>query len=204
MPLRAHLRAGGAAPGCGESLPAGRGASPRGRSSLTSTSRSARRSRRISARAEQPRAHAWNTGTSRAHLRAGGAATSSSTRGSTGSGASPRGRSSRIDDGNERGSPGRISARAEQPLAAGGTCARTRAHLRAGGAAPVHTVKYRQNGGASPRGRSSQPMSNTTTLILRRISARAEQPTRRRTGEHRHRRISARAEQPSCRCSPAP
>ena len=75
---------------------------------------------------------------------------------------------------------GRISARAEQPRAPTRAETTTGAHLRAGGAACAGIRLAPASEGASPRGRSSHPRVDAAAHGLRRISARAEQPSRRR------------------------
>ncbi len=176
----AHLRAGGAAcPGQG-TPPEPWGASPRGRSSPEREPERQSGARRISARAEQPPSAGRSCTTRRAHLRAGGAAAALHLPDDAAEGASPRGRSSPRLRRVAAGGSGRISARAEQPdidFSIGETFT---AHLRAGGAAASARVEYRNIAGASPRGRSSHLVVDQGLDGIRRISARAEQPDRRR------------------------
>ena len=174
---RAHLRAGGAAPGNTARVRSWRGASPRGRSSPPLPLSCPRYAGRISARAEQPGSWASRRPMRTAHLRAGGAAAvAAGVLGFLG-GASPRGRSSRRVRGEQGARGGRISARAEQPSPADRPVLSRAAHLRAGGAASTCTSTRRTAGGASPRGRSSLARLATAPPVHGRISARAEQPS---------------------------
>ena len=132
--------------------------------------RALREERRISARAEQPPYRSRSSRTPGAHLRAGGAASVV--------GASPRGRSSHVAEVPGARLRGRISARAEQPQPSSWTASTTWAHLRAGGAAVSKARTNVTRCGASPRGRSSPRLEPPRTDMLRRISARAEQPAR--------------------------
>ncbi len=122
-----------------------------------------------------------------AHLRAGGAALRVQRRNAATSGASPRGRSSRVLGPGVRWTLGRISARAEQPRSARRCRSSPTAHLRAGGAAGVSHATDVLMMGASPRGRSSRRRAQRDLGRGGRISARAEQPRRRRSSARRSR-----------------
>ena len=174
---RAHLRAGGAALVSTHCLDCSGGASPRGRSSRRVQDHEVARRGRISARAEQPRKQLAVGPRPRAHLRAGGAAIGHSATTAGREGASPRGRSSLVDVRPVPSVPGRISARAEQPGRALHADRRSRAHLRAGGAAGYAGHDSSPAGGASPRGRSSRICWSRLKPCRGRISARAEQPS---------------------------
>ena len=174
----AHLRAGGAAPTRTRRERRGAGASPRGRSSRYAGHDSSPSRGRISARAEQPARTPSSRRTHRAHLRAGGAAQAAQARLGQHTGASPRGRSSHRGAARVGRDAGRISARAEQPGTARSRRRRCGAHLRAGGAAVLCVIRRTSTSGASPRGRSSRRHVHLRHDRGRRISARAEQPTR--------------------------
>ncbi len=152
------------------------GASPRGRSSLFRSGNSRRRPRRISARAEQPTATSSDSRSGRAHLRAGGAAATSTSTDVLLNGASPRGRSSPKQCKRILSRRRRISARAEQPSTSPVSSWARWAHLRAGGAAERRRLRLHREIGASPRGRSSPLTAHRPLSRPRRISARAEQP----------------------------
>ena len=174
---RAHLRAGGAADMLVTTQALLGGASPRGRSSRRERRPVAGPTGRISARAEQPRRRRRGSGSTRAHLRAGGAAIAALRASAATRGASPRGRSSPVRLDRAGGGAGRISARAEQPCSASSDGPAPRAHLRAGGAAGDTYICGMTGGGASPRGRSSPPVHPGRGRRHGRISARAEQPS---------------------------
>ena len=176
MNQAAHLRAGGAADAGTWAEDELGGASPRGRSSRPRDRHPAAGAGRISARAEQPARASSGSRRTTAHLRAGGAASSSPKSSPGMPGASPRGRSSLKRGTCDHLADRRISARAEQPTAPSSVRVTRGAHLRAGGAAhPTRDVEVDPYG-ASPRGRSSRDRGRGDHGGARRISARAEQP----------------------------
>ena len=129
------------------------GASPRERRNLLAVSPFLPASRRISARAEEPRGAIFFHGALRAHLRASGGTHSASYPVAIPGGASPRERRNQTAQSRAREARRRISARAEEPVVVMRVGQSRRAHLRASGGTvdgryPCHVMR-----GASPRER---------------------------------------------------
>ena len=153
-----------------------RGASPRERRNQVGIGGIECRSRRISARAEEPRDdHIQSTYTT-AHLRASGGTHNRIRHIAHPIGASPRERRNQPLNSSRSASNRRISARAEEPRISISSLTSARAHLRAsGGTAKPNRINHRRIG-ASPRERRNPLTTTQNEDERRRISARAEEP----------------------------
>ena len=177
----AHLRASGGTRLKKAVLNRLKGASPRERRNLRKKPLSPVTSRRISARAEEPKRIALLLGQNEAHLRASGGTEGDSIRPTRGFGASPRERRNRDYDHSRDSRPRRISARAEEPRRSTAEKSRGKAHLRASGGTPSPSCTNSTVIGASPRERRNLPLLLDDRAIWRRISARAEEPATQRS-----------------------
>ena len=191
---------GGGARACVTEVNEHSGASPRGRRSRGRDRTELLLTRRISAWAEEPRSSSSSTDSPAAHLRVGGGAGRPENRTLARTGASPRGRRSRIGGSVRAAKSGRISAWAEEPGRVEGARARAGAHLRVGGGALRRWRARTGRTGASPRGRRSRGYDAPRIAAPRRISAWAEEPAvGRRPGAvcGAHLRVGGGADPPS-------
>ncbi len=152
------------------------GRSPRGRRNHQYEFDTTMRDGAISARAEEPLQGMERGQERRGDLRAGGGTSLAHLPGVRRSGRSPRGRRNRAAGFLQEQVEGAISARAEEPFAAGSIVVESRGDLRAGGGTGGACTASRSRWGRSPRGRRnpiSEPMAAQDDGA---ISARAEEP----------------------------
>ena len=154
--LKAHLRASGGTQAIPRSARQQKGASPRERRNLCNIRANRASKRRISARAEEPKAVELGLIEEKAHLRASGGTRLYRYSPIAGNGASPRERRNQVHAERLIRAVGRISARAEEPLIGADEMNIEEAHLRASGGTDV--------------------LVSPTVPVKGRISARAEEP----------------------------